>query len=62
MFVVTGFDIVSYFYSKSKKREQTHLLDTSEEKLERFVLTFIYGMYVLMNILIFYLRMSEKIW
>ena len=42
--------------------EHTHLSEISEEKLKRFVLIFVYDLYVLMYILIFYLWMSEKIW
>ena len=35
--------------------EHTHLSEMSEEKLKRFVQIFVYGMYVLMHVLIFYL-------
>ena len=35
--------------------EHTHLSETSEEKLKRFVQIFVYSMYVLMYVLFFYL-------
>ena len=35
--------------------EHTHLFETSEEKLKRFVQVFVYGMYVLLYVLTFYL-------
>ena len=35
--------------------KHTHLSETSDEKLKIFVLIFVYGMYLLMYVLIFYL-------
>ena len=35
--------------------EHAHLSETSEEKLKRYVQVFVYGMYVIMYVLIFYL-------
>ena len=35
--------------------EHTHLSETSEEKLKRFVQIFVHSMYVLMYVLFFYL-------
>ena len=40
--------------------EHTHLSETSEEKLKRFVQIFVCGMYVLVYVLIFYLRLSRS--
>ena len=35
--------------------KHTHLSETAEEKLKRFILIFVYGIYVVMYVLIFYL-------
>ena len=35
--------------------KHTHLSETAEEKLKRFILIFVYGIYAVMYVLIFYL-------
>ena len=40
--------------------EHNDLLETSEEKLKRFVQIFLYGIYVLIYILIFYIWLTEN--
>ena len=38
--------------------KHTHLSETAEEKLKRFILIFVYGIYAVMYVLIFYLWLS----